>query len=76
MVIGYQKGCEVCEKVWCNFGMLCLEGYCKVCCLMEMVECFKMLIFIFIDMFGVYLGIDVEECGQSEVIVWNLWVMV
>lgn len=37
-----------------------------------MVECFKMLIIIFIDILGVYLGVGVEECGQFEVIVCNL----
>lgn len=72
MIIGYQKGCEIKEKICCNFGMLVLEGYCKVLCLMEMVEWFKMLIIIFIDILGVYLGVGVEECGQLEVIVCNL----
>lgn len=43
--------------------MLKFEGYCKVLCLMEMVECFNMFIIIFIDIVGVYLGVGVEECG-------------
>lgn len=43
--------------------MLKFEGYWKVLWFMKMVECFNLLIIIFIDMFGVYLGVGVEECG-------------
>lgn len=51
------------ECVLCNFGMFKFEGYCKVKCLMELVDKFGLLIFMFVDMLGVFFGIDVEECG-------------
>lgn len=56
--------------------MFKLEGYCKVLWLMKMVECFGLLVLILIDIVGVWLGIDVELCGQFEVIVCNLIEMV
>lgn len=58
---------EMCLKY--NFGMICFEGYCKVVCIMEMVDCFGLLFVSFVDILGVYLGCGVEECGQFEVIV-------
>lgn len=72
VVIGYEKGNDI--KFWIvwNFGMVCLEGYCKVICLMEMVDKFGFLIIVFVDISGVYSGKGVEECGQFEVIVCSI----
>jgi acetyl-CoA carboxylase carboxyl transferase subunit alpha len=72
MVIGQQKGRDVKERGYRNFGMPRPEGYRKALRLMEMAERFKMPIFTFIDTPGAYPGIDAEERGQSEAIAYNL----
>lgn len=69
VVIGYEKGFDIKSWIEYNFGMVCFEGYCKVICLMDLVDCFGLLIIILVDILGVYLGKGVEECGQFEVIV-------
>lgn len=43
--------------------MVNLEGYCKVLCLMKMVEWFNFFVVCLIDILGVYFGIEVEEWG-------------
>lgn len=43
--------------------MVNLEGYRKVLRFYEMVERFKFFILIFIDIFGVYFGFEVEKYG-------------
>lgn len=61
---------------YCNFGMANLEGYCKVFCFMKLAECFGYLVVCLIDILGVFFGLEVEECGQVEVIVCNFFEMV
>ncbi|NNM52190.1 MAG: acetyl-CoA carboxylase carboxyltransferase subunit alpha [Pseudomonadales bacterium] len=75
MLVGHQKGREVKEKVWRNFGMPKPDGYRKALRLFEMAERFKLPILSFIDTPGAYPGIDAEERGQSEAIARNLAVM-
>ncbi|MFE8073121.1 acetyl-CoA carboxylase carboxyl transferase subunit alpha [Marinobacteraceae bacterium S3BR75-40.1] len=75
MVIGHQKGRDVKEKVYRNFGMPRPEGYRKACRLMEMAERFRVPILTLIDTPGAYPGIGAEERGQSEAIAKNLAVM-
>ncbi len=75
MLIGHQKGREVKEKVWRNFGMPKPDGYRKALRLFEMAERFKLPVLSFIDTPGAYPGIDAEERGQSEAIARNLAVM-
>ncbi len=75
MVIGHQKGRDVKEKVWRNFGMPKPEGYRKALRLFEMAERFRIPVLTFIDTPGAYPGIDAEERGQSEAIARNLAVM-
>lgn len=72
VVIGQQKGRDVKERGYRNFGMPRPEGYRKALRLMEMAERFKMPVFTFIDTPGAYPGIDAEERGQSEAIAFNL----
>ena len=75
MVIGQQKGRDVKERQYRNFGMPRPEGYRKALRLMEMAERFKMPVITLIDTPGAYPGIDSEERGISESIAQNLAVM-
>ncbi len=75
MFVGHQKGRDVKEKVWRNFGMPKPDGYRKALRLFEMAERFHLPIITFIDTPGAYPGIDAEERGQSEAIARNLAVM-
>ncbi|MCL4169600.1 UNVERIFIED_CONTAM: hypothetical protein GTU68_009239, partial [Idotea baltica] len=75
MVIGQQKGRDVKERQYRNFGMPRPEGYRKALRLFRMAEKFKLPIVTLIDTPGAYPGIGAEERGQSEAIARNLYVM-
>lgn len=75
MVIGHQKGRDLKERTFRNFGMPRPEGYRKALRLMELAEKFKIPVITFIDTPGAYPGIGAEERGQSEAIGRNLLVM-
>lgn len=75
MVIGHQKGRDVKERQYRNFGMPRPEGYRKALRLFRMAEKFGLPIITLIDTPGAYPGIGAEERGQSEAIAKNLYVM-
>ncbi|MCB5184088.1 acetyl-CoA carboxylase carboxyltransferase subunit alpha [Methylobacillus gramineus] len=75
MVIGHQKGRDVKERQYRNFGMPRPEGYRKALRLYHLAEKFGMPIITLIDTPGAYPGIGAEERGQSEAIARNLYVM-
>ncbi len=75
MVIGQQKGRDVKERQYRNFGMPRPEGYRKALRLFRLAEKFKLPIVTLIDTPGAYPGIGAEERGQSEAIARNLFVM-
>ena len=75
MVIGHQKGRDVKERQYRNFGMPRPEGYRKALRLFRMAEKFGLPIITLIDTPGAYPGIGAEERGQSEAIARNLYVM-
>lgn len=75
MVIGQQKGRDVKERQYRNFGMPRPEGYRKALRLFKMAEKFKLPVITLIDTPGAYPGIGAEERGQSEAIARNLYVM-
>lgn len=75
MVIGHQKGRDVKERQYRNFGMPRPEGYRKALRLFKLAEKFKLPIITLIDTPGAYPGIGAEERGQSEAIAKNLYVM-
>ena len=75
MLIGHQKGRDVKERQYRNFGMPRPEGYRKALRLMHMAEKFHWPVLTFIDTPGAYPGIGAEERGQSEAIARNLYVM-
>jgi acetyl-CoA carboxylase carboxyl transferase subunit alpha len=75
MVIGHQKGRDVKERQYRNFGMPRPEGYRKALRLYRLAEKFNIPIITLIDTPGAYPGIGAEERGQSEAIARNLYVM-
>ncbi len=75
MVIGHQKGRDVRERQYRNFGMPRPEGYRKALRLFRLAEKFSIPIITLIDTPGAYPGIGAEERGQSEAIARNLYVM-
>lgn len=75
MVMGHQKGRDVKERQYRNFGMPRPEGYRKALRMMHMAEKFRMPVLTFIDTPGAYPGIGAEERGQSEAIARNLYAM-
>jgi len=72
MVIGHQKGKELDEKIKCNFGQACPEGYRKALRLMKLAEKYHIPVVTFIDTPGAFPGRDAEERGQAEAIARNL----
>jgi acetyl-CoA carboxylase carboxyl transferase subunit alpha len=75
MVIGHQKGRDVKERTYRNFGMPRPEGYRKALRLMRLAEKFNMPVVTLVDTAGAYPGIGAEERGQSEAIGRNLFAM-
>ncbi|MEY4014907.1 MAG: hypothetical protein RLZZ290_1771, partial [Pseudomonadota bacterium] len=75
VVIGHQKGRDLKERTYRNFGMPRPEGYRKAERLMRLAEKFGLPVLTFVDTPGAYPGIGAEERGQSEAIGRNLFVM-
>jgi acetyl-CoA carboxylase carboxyl transferase subunit alpha len=71
-VIGHQKGRDMKQRQYRNFGMPKPEGYRKALRVMKIAEKFRRPILTFIDTPGAYPGIDAEERGQAEAIALNL----
>ena len=75
MLLGHQKGRDVKERAYRNFGMPRPEGYRKALRLMRTAEKFSLPLFTFVDTPGAYPGVGAEERGQSEAIGRNLYAM-
>ncbi len=72
MVVGQQKGRDVKQRQYRNFGMCHPEGYRKALRLFKMAEKFGLPIIILVDTPGAYPGIGAEERGQAEAIARNI----
>ena len=72
VVIGQQKGRDMNQRRYRNFGMPKPEGYRKALRTMHFAEKFRRPVITFIDTPGAYPGIDAEERGQAEAIAFNL----
>jgi acetyl-CoA carboxylase carboxyl transferase subunit alpha len=72
LVIGTQKGRDMKQRVFRNFGTPHPEGYRKAIRVMQIAEKFRRPIFTLIDTDGAYPGIHAEERGQAEAIAHNL----
>ena len=72
VVIGHQKGKDIKDSIYRNFGMAHPEGYRKALRLMKLAEKFKKPVISFVDTPAAYPGIGAEERGQAEAIARNL----
>ncbi len=71
-IIGHQKGRDMKERLYRNFGMPRPEGYRKALRVMQLAAKFHRPILCFVDTMGAYPGLDAEERGQAEAIAYNL----
>jgi acetyl-CoA carboxylase carboxyl transferase subunit alpha len=72
VVLGHQKGRDVKEMGYRNFGMSHPEGYRKALRIMELGVRFNKPILTMIDTPGAYPGVGAEERGQAGAIAHNL----
>jgi acetyl-CoA carboxylase carboxyl transferase subunit alpha len=72
LVVGTQKGRDMKQRVFRNFGTPHPEGYRKAIRIMQVAEKFRRPIFTLVDTDGAYPGIHAEERGQAEAIAYNL----
>src|SRR6266478_5997441 len=72
LVVGTQKGRDMKQRVYRNFGTPHPEGYRKALRIMQVAEKVRRPIFTLVDTDGAYPGIHAEERGQAEAIAYNL----
>ncbi|MBP1608299.1 MAG: acetyl-coenzyme carboxylase carboxyl transferase subunit alpha [Acidobacteria bacterium] len=72
MVIGQQKGRDLRQRQFRNFGYAQPEGYRKALRAMKLAEKFSRAIVSFVDTPGAYPSVGAEERGQAEAIAQNL----
>ncbi|HDP68506.1 MAG TPA: acetyl-CoA carboxylase carboxyltransferase subunit alpha [Candidatus Marinimicrobia bacterium] len=75
VIIGQQKGRNIKENLYRNFGSPHPEGYRKALRAMKLAEKFHKPVISFIDTQGAFPGIGAEERGQAEAIARNLFEM-
>ena len=75
MMICHQKGRDMKENQFRNFGMPHPEGYRKAARLMQQAEKFGFSIISLIDTPAAFPGLEDEERGQAEAIASNLYLM-
>jgi acetyl-CoA carboxylase carboxyl transferase subunit alpha len=71
-IVGHQKGRDIRERLYRNFGQPKPEGYRKALRVMHLAGKFGLPVISFVDTPGAYPGIDAEERGQAEAIARNL----
>ena len=74
-IVGHQKGKDVREMAYRNFGMANPDGYRKSMRVMEMASRWNKPIITFIDTAGAYPGVGAEERGQAEAIASSIYLM-
>ena len=72
MLIGQQKGRDLKQRQYRNFGCAQPEGYRKAMRVMKLAEKFSRPIITFVDTPGAYPSVGAEERGQAEAIAYNL----
>lgn len=72
VIFGQQKGRDVKQKLYRNFGMMHPEGYRKAMRLMKLAAKYRRPVISLVDTPGAYPGIGAEERGQAEAIARNL----
>src|SRR5438270_13740294 len=71
LIVATQKGRDMKQRVYRNFGTPHPEGYRKAIRVMQVAEKFKRPIFTLVDTDGAYPGIHAEERGQAEAIAYT-----
>lgn len=72
MLLGFDKGRSVADKVTSNFGMAHPEGYRKALRLMKLAEKYGLPVVSLIDTPAAYPGAEAEARGQAEAIARNI----
>jgi acetyl-CoA carboxylase carboxyl transferase subunit alpha len=72
VVVGTQKGRDMKQRVYRNFGLPNPEGYRKALRVMKIAEKYGRPIFTLVDVTGANPGLGAEERGQAEAIARNL----
>jgi acetyl-CoA carboxylase carboxyl transferase subunit alpha len=72
MVVGHQKGRDIKQRQYRNFGYAQPEGYRKALRAMKLADKFARPIICFVDTPGAYPSVGAEERGQAEAIALNL----
>jgi acetyl-CoA carboxylase carboxyl transferase subunit alpha len=72
MVVGHQKGRDLKQRQYRNFGYPQPEGYRKAIRAMKLADKFSRPIICFVDTPGAYPSVGAEERGQAEAIAYNL----
>jgi acetyl-CoA carboxylase carboxyl transferase subunit alpha len=72
MIIGQQKGRDIKQRQYRNFGCAQPEGYRKALRAMRLAEKFGRPIICLVDTPGAHPSIGAEERGQAEAIAYNL----
>jgi acetyl-CoA carboxylase carboxyl transferase subunit alpha len=72
LVVGQQKGRDMKQRIYRNFGQSNPEGYRKALRAMRIAEKYSRPIFCLVDTPGAYPGLGAEERGQAEAIARNL----
>jgi acetyl-CoA carboxylase carboxyl transferase subunit alpha len=72
MIVGHQKGRDLKQRQYRNFGCPQPEGYRKAIRAMKLADKFSRPIICFVDTPGAYPGVGAEERGQAEAIAYNL----
>ncbi len=74
-VVGVNKGKDLKDCAYRNYGMPSPEGYRKAIRLMKQADKFGRPIITFVNTSGAYPGTEAEENGQGEAIARNLYEM-
>ncbi len=72
MVVGQQKGRDLKQRQYRNFGCAQPEGYRKALRAMKLAEKFSRPVITIVDTPGAYPSVGAEERGQAEAIAFNL----
>lgn len=72
MLIGQQKGRDIKQRQYRNFGCAQPEGYRKAIRAMKLAEKFSRPVICLVDTPGAYPSVSAEERGQAEAIAYNL----
>lgn len=75
MIIGHQKGRNIQERQYRNFGMARPEGYRKAIRLMDMADRFGLPVITFVDTPAADPGVESESRGISEAIAASMFRM-